>query len=185
MSVKETLDAKYNENYGSGERILNQYIITEELGSGAYGIVYLARDTLLNIQVAIKECSKSKLRKQKLQTDFLAGGGRGRGRGRPLSQRRVTITRPNNKIDNPMDLVKSEVAILKKMSHRNIVKLYEVLDDPEQDYLFMVFELCERGSCISLEADQKAVPLPPECARNYFQQLILAIEYRNYSFSSS
>jgi [calcium/calmodulin-dependent protein kinase] kinase len=37
----------------------------------------------------------------------------------------------------PMDLVKTEVAIMKKLNHQNLVKLYEVLDDPKGDSLYM------------------------------------------------
>ena len=40
-------------------------------------------------------------------------------------------------MENPMDKVHREIAILKKLSHPNIVKLVEVLDDPEQDNLYM------------------------------------------------
>ena len=173
-NVKETLDAHYHDE--NGQRILNQYILTSELGTGAYGTVYLALDTLKNTRVAIKECSKSKLRKQKLASDFVSGRGR-RGRGASISNRRVTITRPTVPIENSIDLVKTEVAILKKMSHEHIVKLYEVLDDPDQDSLFMVFELCEFGSCIHIEQGKHTNPLNMDLCRSYFQQLILAVEY--------
>jgi hypothetical protein len=33
---------------------------------------------------------------------------------------------------SPIDLVRGEIAILKKLNHRNVVKLFEVLDDPSQ-----------------------------------------------------
>lgn len=80
MNIKETLDAKLTTQEGGG-RVLNQYIIKKQLGSGSFGIVYVALDTALNRHVAIKECSKSKLKKQKQQTEFGMRGGRGRGRG--------------------------------------------------------------------------------------------------------
>lgn len=38
---------------------------------------------------------------------------------------------------NPVDLVRGEVAILKKLNHPHVVKLYEVLDDPNDDPLYM------------------------------------------------
>lgn len=46
---------------------------------------------------------------------------------------------------NPLERVYVEIAILKKLSHPNVVKLIEVLDDPEQDNLYMAFELVEQG----------------------------------------
>jgi serine/threonine protein kinase len=171
--IKETLDAKVTTE--KGHRTLNQYQLIKELGSGSYGTVHLAINTTNNQKVAIKECSKSKLRKQKQQAQL---GNRGRGRGRG-TMRRVTISRPKQaETSNPIDLVRSEVAILKKLEHKHIVKLYEVLDDPQQDSLFMVFELCENGCCIDLKMNESVTPLSPSQARDYFQQLILGIEYR-------
>jgi serine/threonine protein kinase len=50
-----------------------------------------------------------------------------------LVARRVTVSRPAQKpTGNPIDLVRGEIAILKKLKHKNIVQLYEVLDDPTQ-----------------------------------------------------
>jgi serine/threonine protein kinase len=39
--------------------------------------------------------------------------------------------------DNPMDLIKGELAVLKKLDHPNVVKLFEVLDNPNDDMLYM------------------------------------------------
>jgi serine/threonine protein kinase len=90
-AIKETLDAKLTEV--GGKRRLNQYILQKQLGSGSFGVVYLGEDTELKRKVAIKEYSKSKLRKQKLNSSGGFGGVRGRGRGRGGSIRRVTVSR--------------------------------------------------------------------------------------------
>ena len=39
--------------------------------------------------------------------------------------------------ENPLDKVYREIAIMKKLDHPNVVKLVEVLDDPEDDNLYM------------------------------------------------
>jgi [calcium/calmodulin-dependent protein kinase] kinase len=44
--------------------------------------------------------------------------------------------------DDPLSLIRHEIAILKKLNHEHVVQLYEVLDDPSKDGLFMVFEHC-------------------------------------------
>lgn len=52
---------------------------------------------------------------------------------------------------NPLERVYVEIAILKKLNHPNVVKLIEVLDDPEQDNLYMTFELVEQG-CVTVQS---------------------------------
>jgi len=41
------------------------------------------------------------------------------------------------KKNHPLDQVYREIAILKKLDHPNVIKLVEVLDDPDQDNLYM------------------------------------------------
>ena len=52
----------------------------------------------------------------------------------------VLIISPANptSVANPIDLVRGEIAILKMLDHRNVVRLFEVLDDPSQVYLMIV-----------------------------------------------
>jgi [calcium/calmodulin-dependent protein kinase] kinase len=38
-----------------------------------------------------------------------------------------------------------EIAIMKKLNHPNIVRLHEVIDDQEQDLLFMILDYAEKG----------------------------------------
>jgi hypothetical protein len=42
----------------------------------------------------------------------------------------------------------------------------------------MVFELCAKGTVLDVSMENQATPLPIALARDYFQQLILGIEYR-------
>lgn len=44
--------------------------------------------------------------------------------------------------EDPLSLIRHEIAILKKLDHPHVVELYEVLDDPSKDGLYMVFEYC-------------------------------------------
>lgn len=38
---------------------------------------------------------------------------------------------------NPLDKVYREIALLKKLDHPNVVKLVEVLEDPDEDHLYL------------------------------------------------
>ncbi|KAI8918052.1 kinase-like domain-containing protein [Entophlyctis helioformis] len=177
--IKETLNAKVTEEE-SGQRRLNQYVIERVLGTGSFGIVHLGLDTELDRHVAIKEFSKTKLRKQQaLKNGGLYGAfrGRGRGRGRGGGDVGGHAALEAAKAADPLDLVRGEIAILKKLSHKNVVKLFEVLDDPDQDSLFMVFEVCERGALTDVSLDRTAPPLDVELSRKYLRETLLGIEY--------
>lgn len=38
---------------------------------------------------------------------------------------------------------------MKKMNHENVVRLFEVIDDPQADKLYLVMEMMHRGSILS------------------------------------
>ncbi|KAJ3218222.1 hypothetical protein HDU67_006331 [Dinochytrium kinnereticum] len=132
MDIKETSDAKVVED--SGQRTLNQYVIKETLGRGAYGTVYKGYDSDNGNLVAIKEMDAKKLKRSKMTKSPGGMGLRGRFRGRGgavAGQTHETPSTPPG--SNPaIDLVRTEIAIMKKLRHVNVVKLYEVLHDPIQ-----------------------------------------------------
>nr|CAD7409250.1 unnamed protein product [Timema poppensis] len=80
-------------------------------------------------------------------------------------------------MDSPLEKVYREIAILKKLDHPNIVKLVEVLDDPLEDHLYLVFELLERGEVLEVPTD---TPLSESKAWTYFRDVIQGIEYLHY-----
>ncbi|KAF9177567.1 hypothetical protein BGZ51_008358 [Haplosporangium sp. Z 767] len=172
VEVRETLDASVTEN-ADGHRQLRQYILKKEIGKGAFGKVHLAVDEKTGTGYAVKEFSKSKLRK-KDKANLFKLGPRGRGRGR----RGPEAPSPKANETSPLDLIRGEVAILKKLHHPNIVKLYEVLDVAQEDSMYMVFEMCEKGVLmpVSLTETYESVFTDAEC-RDVFQQIILGIEY--------
>jgi calcium/calmodulin-dependent protein kinase kinase 2 len=74
-------------------------------------------------------------------------------------------------------LIREEIAIMKKLNHPNLVQLMEVLDDPEEDSLWMVLEMCKKGVIMKVGLDESADPYPEEQCRHWFRDLILGIEY--------
>ncbi|XP_058416020.1 calcium/calmodulin-dependent protein kinase kinase 1 isoform X2 [Diceros bicornis minor] len=77
----------------------------------------------------------------------------------------------------PLERVYQEIAILKKLDHVNVVKLIEVLDDPAEDNLYLVFDLLRKGPVMEVPCDK---PLPEEQARLYLRDIILGLEYLHY-----
>ncbi|KAI9257159.1 kinase-like domain-containing protein [Phascolomyces articulosus] len=172
--VVETLGAKTSETK-DGLRKINNYLLKREIGRGAFGTVHLGIDTNTGNEYAIKEFSKSRLRRKEQSAMLRRPGPRGRGRGRIMGLGVGRLGTPVN--SNPLDLVRGEMAILKKLNHPNMVKLYEVLDDPNDDSLFMVFEMAHKGVLMNIESDKTATPYSSEMARRFFREIILGIEY--------
>lgn len=66
---------------------------------------------------------------------------------------------------------------MKKLNHNNLVSLIEVLDDPTEDSLYMVMEMCKKGVVMKVGLEEKADPYDDEQCRCWFRDLILGIEY--------
>lgn len=99
----------------TGNKLINDYEVLEELGRGEHGKVKLGRHLPTQQQVAIKIVQR-------------------------YSKRRRL-----GKLGNPEDKVKKEVAILKKARHPNVVSLLEVIDDPNRQKVYIVLEYVENG----------------------------------------
>lgn len=82
----------------------------------------------------------------------------------------------DSKILTPLERVYREIAVLKKLDHPNVVKLVEVLDDPEEDQLYLVFELLEKP-ILNIPAEEA---LSEHETWRYFRDVILGIEYCAY-----
>lgn len=132
---------------------VNQYRVLDIIGHGSYGIVRKATDENDGVY-AMKILNKKKL----LRKGF---GGRVRPGMKPRSSPRENIER--------------EVAILKKLDHPNVVRLFEVLDDPQEDDLILVFEYIQKGPVIDkLPMDDI---FTEDVGREYFIDLVLGLEY--------
>ena len=89
-------------------------------------------------------------------------------------------------------LLQQEIAILKKMDHENIVKLFEVIDDPENDKLYLIMELVKKGALGSktywksenliLEEDSPSPCISLERLRKYLRDFLVGLHYlHNYA----
>lgn len=200
--VKETLNARSHygssdDNDGAAVHRINQYIIKQEIGRGSFGAVHLAVDQFGN-EYAVKEFSKSRLRKR-AQSNLLrkptAGGpGAASLQQRPASHlhavsggynsplhRLGPSERGAERVENSsLSLIKEEIAIMKKLDHNNVVALSEVLDDPQEDSLYMVMEYCKKGVVMKVGLDERAEPYGDEACRCWFRDMILGIEYLHH-----
>lgn len=74
---------------------------------------------------------------------------------------------------NPLEEAYREIGILQSLNHPNIIQLVEVVDKPDDDNIYIVFELL----------DQALMDLPTECpfsedeARKFFMEILQGVEY--------
>lgn len=108
----------------SGHRTVNHYRLLSELGRGVHGSVRKAQHTATGSAVAIKIVDRATRRRW-------AGDD---------VQRRIPTSRPPSQPLAPRatdDKVLRELAILRKCSSPYIVRLLEVIDDPQSKKIFM------------------------------------------------
>ena len=140
---------------------------------------------LICVIKAVKEFSKSRLRKRAQSNILRRPHGikrpghlaAGMGFNSPLHRHSASDTHADEEAGNPLYLIKEEIAIMKKLNHPNLVSLIEVLDDPNEDSLYMVLEMCEKGVVMKVGVNERADPYDPEDCRCWFRDLILGIEY--------
>jgi serine/threonine protein kinase len=140
-TVKETKDVKRNiaqlprnlnhpkpttGDWINKRYFVNNYILLDTLGKGSYGEVRLCRDRQYSDLYAMKIISKDMMKKRK----------------------------NGNTNETYFEDIKREIAIMKKLLHPNVLRLYEVLDDPKVNKLYLVLEYMKKGDLLSYLRDK-------------------------------
>ena len=113
----------------TGRKLINHYELFEKLGSGQHGTVKLGRDLENSELIAVKIV------------------------------RRFSKKLRLGKSGDPNDMIKKEVAILKKARHSHVVSLIEVIDDAEFGKVYLVLEYVERGEIVWRKQTEKEIAL--------------------------
>ena len=175
---------------------INQYTIKKKIGEGAFGTVFLVTD-VYGKEFALKEVNKRRI--QKKGGTFSGGkpGPRGGGGLRVPPNAGKPSPAP---VEDAWDMIKREIAIMKKLTHKHVILLKEVLDDDSVDCLYMgelpspplpaffslssfrlfrpvVMENASNGTTMDLNLNGDVPPLPMETARKYFREMVLGVEY--------
>lgn len=146
-SVKSTTQLKrYIDE--DGYKWINDYILLKTIGRGTYGKVKLGLHSKDGTRVAVKICNKFLLSKKKK-------GGLGSA--------------------SLLEDVRREIAIMKNLDHPNVVRLYEVIDDPTNDKLYLVIEYVPGGALMGDVI--RCNPMSEARARRYFRDVVAGLEY--------
>ena len=169
-----------------GHLFVNNYSIVKKLGQGRFGSIMLCLDTFSNDLRAMKMVQRSTLQLMRQNQDRArmalsgaqqasagigdpggaSGGGVG---GAPPPALGVGHEELREEIQ--------EVSVLKKLSHPNVVRMLEVIDDPDEDNLFFIMEYVDGGAIVELGADGTCQALEENRVHDLLCQALRGLEY--------
>ena len=91
--------------------------------------------------------------------------------------RRARFSKVEEDVSHVMN---KEVAIFKKLTHPNIVRLYEVIEDEEYKKLYMIMEHCAKGSLknvVRKHSSKRGGPMNEKEIKVMIRGLLLALDY--------
>lgn len=145
VPVKMTYRAVRTEDF-DGNKMVNEYVRECLIGTGSYGKVVLHRSKLDGRLYAMKILRKSRLRKVRVAPSQTA-----------------------------MTDVLREVEIMKHLDCPRVVKLIEIIDDPDDDHFYMVLEYVE-GRRI-FEGSGPPGGIGEANAQRYFRDVVEGLMY--------
>lgn len=131
----------------NGEIVVNKYVIKGDLGKGTFGRVKLCQSSEDSKLYAVKIMHKT------------------------------FVQRMAGKEDQLYDVLRREVAIMKKLNHRNVVRLVEVIDDPSSQKMYLVQEYVQHNLMDELT---RTNGLNEEIARKYMRDLLSGLHYLHF-----
>lgn len=103
---------------------INQYSINRDLGEGSFAKVKLALQGEQDEKFAIKIINKSEMKKK---------------------MRPITDDNGMRRYISNYDYVEKELKIMKMVDHTNVLKMHEIIDDDENDNLYLVLDYAQNG----------------------------------------
>ena len=148
----------------SGHKTVNEYALLKTLGRGSYGKVKLCNNR--GSLFATKVFRKSLLFKRK---NYI-----------PTEDGDIKVTTGFSDVER-------EIAIMKKLTHTNVVRLKDVIYDENTDKLYIMMEYCSIGPLLTWDEDQEIfhIPwtdekLPEEKLRKIIRDMVCGLEYLHY-----
>ena len=132
-TIIETDNAEIKYDETSGNKIVNEFLFKETLGRGAYSKVKKCINTKTNQEFAVKIINNYLLRKKKKAFDKTNEGT-------------LLI---HYMIEDALNEIKTYKAL--PSNHPNILSLYQIINDKEKDKTYLIMELAEQGSLVTLD----------------------------------
>ena len=131
--IIETDKAEISYDEKTGQKMVNEFLFQETLGRGAYSKVKKCVNTKTNQEFAVKIINNYLLRKKKKAFDKTNTGS-------------LLI---HYMIEDAINEIKTYKAL--PCEHPNILSLYQIINDKEKDKTYLIMELAEKGSIVTLD----------------------------------
>jgi len=112
--------------------INNNYKVLGRLAEGSFSIIKLIESEKAQKKFAMKQYNKTILQKKRELV---------RGKDGKVQYK-----------DSLGDILR-EVETMKKLNHPNVIKLFEIINDPNYSKLYLIIDFCERGSVVDWDED--------------------------------
>ncbi|GMK56998.1 hypothetical protein CspeluHIS016_0308380 [Cutaneotrichosporon spelunceum] len=178
--VIETAELRLDRDPGTGRKMVNQYLVLHEIGYGTHGRVRLGRDMSVDVppdELEVDLATGSgpfyaiKIVQRNSKTKRLAGLRQQKYAARNGSPSTAMLVAENE--------IRKEIAIAKKLHHPNVVRMKEIIDDPESSKLYMIFEYCDGGE-VQWKAAGGGPALTLAQTRLIFRDTLLGLEYLHH-----
>ena len=115
-------------------KTINQYSFVRDLGKGSYAKVKLAVCGEKKDQYAIKIFDKDSLKKIK----------------------NIVESRGGMQYHNLYENVMQEMRIMKCLNHQNVIRMHEIIDDEEDQNLFIVIDYAAKGELLNFNEEKQS-----------------------------
>ncbi len=132
----------------AGQFVINDWMTRTKIGKGSFGTVYLVQ----SITDSSKVAAMKKISRKAMRKASLGLGSDAE--------------------------VLQEVAVMKMLTHKHVVNLFEVIDDVANDEILIVQEYMEYGPVMTEKEYNQ--PLELLVARKYLREMLLGLEYLHY-----
>ncbi|CUG11495.1 protein kinase, putative [Bodo saltans] len=134
------------------KRLNNEYTFLETLGQGTCGKVKLAYSATRGIPVAVKIVRRGGM-----------NAAAKRGLGDASGSKELAL--------------RQEIAVMKKLRHKNIVSLLEVIDDPAAEKMYLVMQFIDKGSVGAVQPNGSCSAVEPVRLAQIARQIASGLDY--------
>lgn len=184
----------------TGRKMINQYIILQEIGRGQHGQVRLGKEEITSREMSRNGSIASGIDDpSKISSELQNASGAVTPTSAPTQYWAIKIVDRQAKKKLPgfkkmssglgknesmgptiaNDKLRREIAILKKCRHPNVVRLREVIDSPQSKKIYLILEYCEKGE-VKWQSPSREPLLTVAESRKIFRDIVCGLEYLHH-----